>query len=247
MKALKATLLPFLSIGCGGLALSLRFILNSSRDELGLLPNGHICSILAYVLMVLFLVTLGLCVRSLAPMSSYKALFPASQIRATGCALAAIGFLYAGICSIGEGGVVGTIMLVLGILCTLSMSNIALARLAGLTPNGWLHMLPVVFLMGRAVLQVRQWSATIQTAAYIFPLLASIFLMLAAYYHANLNIRKKGRRWFVFSSQAALFFCLGALADNDPVFYLTMAGWMACDLCITTNPQKRNPAQEEQA
>lgn len=242
MKALKATLLPFLSIGCGGLALSMRFILNSSRDELGLLPSGHICAILTYVLAVVFLVALFLCVRQLNPISSYKTLFPASQVRATGCALAAIGFLYSGICALGEGGI-GILMLVLGILCALAMGNMALARLAGAVPNGWLHMLPVVYLMIHSITQVRHWSATVQTTAYIFPLLAAIFLMLTAYYHANLNIRRKGRRWFVFSSQAALFFCCCALADNSPVFYLCMAGWMACDLCITTNPQKRAPQE----
>ena len=245
MKALKATLLPFLSVGCGGLALSLRLILNGSRDELGLLPNSHICAILTYVLAAGFLVVLFLCARGLAPISSYKALFPASQVRATGCALAAIGFLYAGFSNLGEGGWISVIALLLGILSALAMASLSMARLAGATPNSWFQMVPVLYLMVHAILQVRQWSASIQISSYIFPLFAAIFLMLAAYYHASLNIRRKGRRWFVFASQAALFFCCGALADNSPIFYLCMAGWMACDLCITTNPQKRAPQEEQ--
>ena len=245
MKALKATLLPLLSVGCGGLVLSLRIILNRSRDALGLLPDGHICSILSYILTAAFLAVLFLCVRPLKPISSYKVLFPASKLRAVGCGLAAVGFLYSGICAAGD-GTVGIIMLILGILCALAMANTALFRLTGTTPNGWLPMLPVLYLMIHAVMQVRRWSATVQTSAYLFPLLAAVFLILAAYYHASLNIRRKGRRWFLFSSQAALFFCCAAMADNDPVFYLCMAGWMACDLCCLTNPRKREAPQEAQ-
>ena len=161
MKALKATLLPFLSVGCGGLALSLRLILNGSRDELGLLPNSHICAILTYVLAAAFLVVLFLCTRGLAPISSYKALFPASQVRATGCVLAAAGLLYSGISNLGGNGWIGMIALLLGILCALAMTSLSMARLAGATPNGWLQMLPVLQLMIHALLQVRQWSATI--------------------------------------------------------------------------------------
>ena len=77
--------------------------------------------------------------------------------------------------------------------------------------------------------------------------MAGIFLMIAAYYQASLNLRKTGRRWFLFSSQAALFFCCAAAADNDAVFYLLMAGWMACDLCVLTEPRKREQPREEQA
>ena len=229
MKALKATLLPLLSVGCGGLALSLRLILNGSRDELGLLPNSHICAILTYVLAAAFLVVLFLCTRGLAPISSYKALFPASQVRATGCALAAIGVLYAGFSNLGEGGWISVIALLLGILSALAMASLSMARLAGATPNSWFQMVPVLYLMVHAILQVRQWSATVQISSYVFPLFAAIFLMLAAYYHASLNIRRKGRRWFVFSSQAALFFCMMSMGGQSRVFYISMAAWTLLD------------------
>lgn len=245
--SLKANALPVLTLGFGGLALAMRIWLSHSRDALGLLPAAHPAAIISYVLTGLFLVVLFLCVRQLQPVSSYRFLFPASPIRAVGCGLGAVAILYSAIIAVISGGFWGIVTLLLGLISALALANVGLSRWSGVTPKGWLHMLPVVYLIVYVVSQVQSWSATPQAAAFFFPLMGCIFLMLAAFYHASLNVRKQGRRWFVFTSQAAAFFCLGAVCEADPVFFLCMAGWMVCDLCTCANPRKRETPREEQA
>lgn len=245
--SLKANTLSVLTLGFGGLALAMRFWLSHSRDALGLLPAAHPAAIISYVLTGLFLVVLFLGVRPLQPVSSYRFLFPASPIRAVGCGLGAVAILYSAVIAVISGGFWGIVMLLLGLISALCLANVGLSRWSGVTPNGWLQMPPVVYLIIYVVSQVQHWSATPQTSAFFFPLMGCIFLMLAAFYHANLNIRKQGRRWFVFTSQAAAFFCLGAVCEGDAIFFLCMAGWMVCDLCSCSNPRKREAPREEQA
>ena len=66
-RFLKPGILPWFTLGCGGLGLVLRIWLYSGVDHKGLLPVGHLGSALAYILTALVFGVLFLCVRQLNP------------------------------------------------------------------------------------------------------------------------------------------------------------------------------------
>ena len=244
--SLQPSRLPFFTLGASGLAFVLQLWLHGSVNDLALLPTGHISQVLSFILMALFLATLFLFVRKLNPISSYAALYPASPLRGIGSCIGGIGLLYSAISLLPGNGFSGVLGLILGVFSAVALCIIGFCRYTGKQPNGWLHFLPMAYLVLFAILQVAEWSRMPQTASYLYPLLATIFLLLAALYRAKLSIRLENRRWMVFVSQAAVFFCCGALASGHAIFYLCMAAWMSCDCCTLKNLRKREKPQEEQ-
>lgn len=226
----KPAILPWFVLGSGGIGLALRSWLFALTDQKGLLPTGHIADILTYLLAAVVMAVLFLSTRSLASIDRYSDLFPASPVRAAGCALGSAGVLCAALSELSA-DLVSIAVLLLGVCAAAALLYIGYCRLKGLHPAILLFALPTVYLMFHAVLQVRMWSSQTQLSVHFFPLLAAIFLMLTAYHQADLAANVGNCRWFVFYSQAALFFCLLSLNGSSRLFYLGMAGWMGCDLC----------------
>lgn len=245
--SLKPKLLPWLTLGAGGIGLALRVWLFSLRDSKGLLPAGHIADVLTFVLTAAFMAVLFLCVQPLGPISRYSRLFPASPVRAVGCGLGGAGILYAAIRDVSGSGALGIAALVVGIGAAAALAYAAYCRLKGIHPTCLVHALPALYLMLHAVLQVRTWSSETQLSVYFFPLLAVIFLMITAYHYGVLDLKKSSRRWFVFCNQAALFCCCLSFNGNGGLFYMGMAAWMACDLCALSTRPPRHLARQEVA
>lgn len=229
---LKPKVLPWfiLTAGLSGLALRLWYF--TTMDAKGLLSATHPAGILSFVLTALVIAAAFLCIRPLRPMSNHAQLFPASVLRGIGCFAGAAGLLYAAVTEFFSGG--GTLPLVtatIGLIASGCLGIVGFFRLKGLRPSFLFHCATTVFMMLYTVCQCRYWSSEPQLQIFFFPLLGSVLLMLTGYYHAVLDLQKGSRRWFVFCSQTALFFCLLSLNDRNWPFYLCMALWLLLDRC----------------
>lgn len=231
-NSLKPAILPWFTLGCGGLGLALRLWLYASADKKGLLAAGHPAATLLLILTALTLAALFLCVRPLKPIGKYTRLFPPGMGRAVGCAAGALGILAGAIHQYGShGGFIHLFTLIVGVFAAICLGKTGRNRLQGSRPSFLLHTAVTVFFILYAVCNCRVWGAEPQLQEYFFSLLACIFLMLTGYYLSVLDTRKASRRWLVFSNQAALFFCCLSLNGENRMFYLGMLLWLALDLC----------------
>lgn len=243
---LKPAILPWITLGLGGIGLALRMWLFAGADEKGLLPTGHPADILLYVLTAITAAVLFLCCLPLHPITKYTRLFPATVLGAAGCGIGAVGLLYAAIAELFSGnGILGTITCVAGVLATAAMVCLALCRYRGTRPTFLFHGLLTLFFMLYAVCRSRLWGAEPELQRFFFQLLACLLLLATAYQHCVLTVRKSNRRWFVLCNQAALFFCCLSLNAEYKLFYLCMAAWLTLDLCSLHIAQRQAPTPEE--
>ena len=228
----KSTLLPWFTLGAGGIGLALRIWLFSAVDDKGLLPAGHFADIATFVLTAAVMVVLFLCVQPLSPVGKYSKLFPGSLYRTIGCGLGALGILFAAVTALSsQAGILCVAAFVAGLLAAAALGYVALCRFKGIRPSFVSHAVITVFLMLYTVSQCRVWGSEPQMQHYCFQLLGCIFLMLTGYHHTVLDSQKGSRRWFVFFSQAALFCCCLCFSGENRLFYMGMAAWQALDLC----------------
>ena len=249
-KLLKTTNIPLFTLLAGLIGFALRlWLFGAGVDEKGLLIANHPAGVMVWILTALVLVVLALGVRKLTDMPRYSQLFPASKLAAFGCILAAAGILYVNIRELLQvRDAITIVTLILGVVAAVSLLLLGACRWQGKRPVFWLQSAMTVYFMLHLVSQYRLWSSEPQLQVYFFPLLASVFMMLTAYHGAVLDGGKKGsRRWYVFSSQSALFFCCLSLQGTSWPFYLTMALWLGTGLCSLRAPAARAAEGEEES
>lgn len=232
-RYLKPSFLPAVTLIAGAVGLALRvWLMKAGEDAKGLLVTTHPAHILVFVLTALTLAALFLFVRPLNAVKRYCDLFPTSKLSGAGCIAAAIGILLVNLRDRSlRNDMVTNVCLVLGVLAAVCLVAIAFCRFKQRRPACYFHAVVTFFLAAHLVSQYRLWSSEPQLQVYFFPLLSSVFLMLAAYYSAVLDAKKSSRRWFVFCNQSALFFCCVSIYSEIGLFYLTMAFWMFSGLC----------------
>lgn len=235
-------LLPFFTLGAGGIGLVLRIWYFAARDAKGLLPTAHFANTVSYLVFAAALAVIVLCVRQLPDRGRYQKLFPAGYLPAASCVVGAIGIVYACISDAASHETFSGIALVLGLLAAFSLVLIGLLRLKDSRPSVYLYVVLVLFLVVHVLMQVRVWSKETQQTVIFFPLLASLFLMVYTYFRAQLTVRQEGLRSLVFFQQASLLLCCLSLNCQGSLFYLGMAAWLACDLPVM--PQKRSRREE---
>ena len=223
---------PWLPLAAGLIGLILRIWIYSDIDSKGLLPTGHIGITLIFILTALVMAVLFLCVRRFHPDGRCGDCFPRSVAGGLGNLIAALGIA---LFSLLEAAVKieGFLWITFpaGLLAAIALVGCAVARFRGRRPAFFLYVIVCLYLMLHAVSQCRIWGAEPQLFNYCFQLLASIFLLLAAYQYCAVSIDKANCRWLLYTSQAALFFCCLCLNTESSLFYLAMAIWMAADLC----------------
>ena len=223
-------LFPGFPLFTGMLGFGLRCWLFSSVDSNGLLPENHIAGILSLILLALTLAVCLIGVKKAASSESYHSLFPTSALSAIGTAIGALGIGYAAITE-RSSAPMGMLLLILGILSCGALLFAAFCRYKGTCPNCLLYGLVAVYLMLRTLVSCRVWGSETQLQMYLFQLLASVFMMVACYYRAELSIRPGNCRRYVFFSQAAVFCCCLCLPLQDWLFYLSVGLWLAADFC----------------
>ena len=234
--------LPLLTLGAGGLCFALRLWYFASRDAKGLLSSGHLANTLCYLVFAAALALIILCVRKLPNSDRYQRLFPAGILPAIGCAAGAAGILYTCISELAAHATLAGLGLVAGILAAVSLGLIGWMRFQGKRPSLYLFAVLALYLIIHVLIQVREWNKETQQSVIFFPLLASLFLLVCTYFHASLALKQEGVRSFVFFQQATLLLCCISLKGSCTVFYLAMAIWLGCDLCVPKPPRKQ---QEE--
>lgn len=225
-------ILPLFTMGAGGLGLALRLWLFSAIDEKGLLPKGHPADAALYLLCALVIGILFLATRQLTPR---KAAPRAFDILA--CILGCVGLVLTAF-SDHSGGIIrlegtATVVCLLGGAVLLIQ---ALLTAAGKKAPYWLTAILTLSLMVTTVAQCQIWGAVPQLQEFFFPLLASVFLILTAYYKTALLAGQDTSRKLAFFSQCALYFCCLSVNYEQWALYLGMLFWAAAqiDFCIPT-------------
>ena len=225
----RSHILPFFTLGAGGLGFALRLWLFSNLDEKGLLPAKHPANALlflfsAVVLGILFLATRNLEFRSV----NRKAL---RSVNAIACVLGGLGLILSVKVSMGSNTSSLTVpALVLNLAGGLILFFMAFLKVSGKKLPYWLPAALTVVLMVTTITQCQVWGAEPQLQAYFFPLMASVFLILTAYQETAVLVRKSKRSLLAFFSQSAAFFCCLSFNSFHKVFYCGMFLWAALQI-----------------
>ena len=230
-RLLSAKLLPYLSYTAGILcAAGMAALYIAGEDEKGLLPPMHIGWIFACLTGAAGLALLIYLVRDLGGKFRYRQLFAPSAPAAAGTLAAGVGFAVDGVANIfGHGDIYG---ITCGFLCLASafaLLFLARCRFTGQRPVFFIRAVVTVSLMLRLICCFRHWTDP-QLQTYLFPLLSSVFLMLACYHRTTLDAGSGSRKAYVFTSQAAVILSCGAVFSDSWLFYLTAALWMGLDM-----------------
>lgn len=226
------------------------------RDERGLLPEGHIAGILALIfggLVIAAMIAWVFANRSLTPIGSYAKLFPNRILPGIGCLLAAAGVIYSCIWDVLNrpqrmllaNNIILIVTLAFGLLAVVSLVLLSISRFRGQHPTFWLQAAVTIFFMVSLISRYLVWSKESQIQVYLFPLLASVCLMLSAYHGAVLDANKRtNRRLFIFFNRVGFVFCLMSLQAPFWPFYLGMAAWLGTGLC-SLKPGKPQQTESE--
>lgn len=225
-RPFRKPLLPYFTMGAGGLGLALRLWLFSATDEKGLLPAGHIADSALYILTAITLLVLFLAARSLAFRCRSSRLSMTVSYGLGGLGLLACALLTFSAGSVRLTGV-ATAAAVVGCVDLLCM---AFMHGRGKQVPYWLTAILTVVLMLDTVAQCQVWGSLPQLQEYGFPLLASIFLILSAYQSTALAAGKGDPKLLAFFSQGALFLCCLSLNTPHWPMYFGMLFWAAAQL-----------------
>lgn len=229
-RSSKVKIFPWIPLFAGIVGGVLQYWQLSQVDKQGLLPQNHISQILSYVLLAIVVIVCWFGVQNLAPAKTYRELFPPSKIAAIGGLIGAAGLGGAAF-FLPAVGILRYVILVCGLLGAGALVVISCCRFEGGQPNSLLRSVVIVYLIFRTIGACQIWSAKPQWQLYVFPLLASLFLLLACYYRAVLDLQVGNSRRYLFFCQVALFCCCLSVPGEDWLFYLSAGIWLATDFC----------------
>lgn len=226
------SILPYFTMGTGGIGLCLRLWLYSAIDEKGLLPVRHPAGILLYILSALTIGVLFLATRELCHTPYHRNFRRIAET--AGNLLGAVGLLLHALWH-KQGNLVN-------IVCFIGTFLLLLVAFFSSKKKVMPYQLGVaitVVLMVFTVTQCRAWGSIPEIQRYVFPLLASICLILTAYHRTKLAAKQNKRTTLAFFSQCALFLCCLSLNTN-PTLYFGMACWAAVQLFPCYQPKKES-------
>ena len=204
----------------------------TGADASGLLLPGHPAAVMLLILTPIALAVLYLHIRPLAVSAPYGKLFPQSNMAAIGYGVAAIGVLFAGFSELLRfRDTITALTCLASIPSAACLSFAAYCRLKRIRPNPVFSGCVTVFLILHLICQYRGWSSQPQLLNYLFPLLASVFLMTGSYFRASLESGNSCLREFAFFQYGAMFFCCLSLTGARLPFYLAMVVWTATTDC----------------
>lgn len=214
-------------------ALARRALYLSADGRTGLLPYGHAAQLILSLISLLAIAIIVLSCIPLKQANKYLFNFPASPIGAVGFGAAAAGMLVTGIGELILGGDgLATACALLSLPTAGILGFLAHCRFRGQKPSVIFGLGLCIYFMVFLVCRYRVWSANPQLEDYVFPLLASVCLLLASYQTAAFAVDSGSRRLYTAWRLAAGYFCLVSLPNcPSPVFYAAMAIWMFCNPC----------------
>lgn len=246
-KYLRPKYLPLFVVVAGLLGFFLRlWTLGSGPDKEGLYQSQPVAWVLLWILTAVTLGAILFLTAKLKNPGRYGDNFPASPISAAGTALAALALLVTGIQILtSPAGFLSIISGILGLAAAVCLILTAYARYQGKRPAFLTHAVPCLFFALWIFDRCRDWSNQPQISVFLFPLLASICVMLATYQLASFDVELGRRRHSLFWSLAGVYFCMVSLASTDELmFYGCMAIWLLTNLCSLRMLKVRKPQPE---
>ena len=182
-KYLRPQLLPPLTAILGILLLLCRTWLQlGGIDEKGLYISGHTADTISFLLLGIGILGIWLCVRGVSDFAAPKKRFPPSLTGAIGCIAGGVSIVLTGILEKPQQtDIVWLLSLVTGCIACVCLLVIGYGRLKGRKPHYLLHCAVTVYFVVHLVSKYRSWSSEPQLQVFFFPLLAGVFLTLAAY------------------------------------------------------------------
>lgn len=233
-KPIHPKILPYLVLltGVAGFFLRLR-MLGSGPDAEGLYPAMPGLWLGLWITALVTVIAVLLLARRLHVPGSFAENYPASISNAIGCVLAAIGMgSYALPLLGGSTELLTTLTGVTGVVAAVTMLAAAYARFRGTAPHFLCHGAVCLFLGVLIFHSCKQWSNESQLGVFLYPFLAQICIMLAAYQHMRFDVELGDRKKSVFWSLTGAYFCIASVADRkDMLFYGCVAVWLLTDLC----------------
>ena len=227
----KTEVFSLFSVITGVVGLAMQSWLFSTVDNKGLLPANHISAVISFLLLAAVVAVNMLFLRNFKPTGEYDHLFPKSAVSGVGSILTALGFGISAMLPVAS-PVLRIFVRVLGLISVAGLAFGGYCRLQGKHPNCLIYGVVSLFLIFRTLVFCQLWSAQVQVQTFFFPLLASLSLLMVAYYRAAMGANLKNCRQYLLFRQLALFCCLVSIAGGDRLFYLSGAIWMATDYCV---------------
>lgn len=246
-KILRPKNLPLLVLAASVLGLLLRlWTVAGGPDASGLYERRPFVWVLIWIVTALTLGITAVVSARLKNPGKYTDNFPASIPGAIGTAAAALCIMISSALSLMElQGFLDVILCILGLLGGLALVLTAIDRLMGRRPSFLLHALVCLYFALRTFRHCQIWSNEPQLGIFIFPFLASLSVMLAAYQRTCFDVDLGKRRHSLFWSMTAVFFCVLAIPKSgEPLFYICMALWLMTNLCSLRPLNKRKAAPD---
>lgn len=240
-KYLKSKYLPVLVAALGAVGLVLRLELYvSAMDGKNLLIPGHPLELL---LLGLTAAVMGIIVIAGWPLYGslrYSDNFPASPAAAVGSVAAGVGIAVTVLLAQTQPGKLFMLWKVLGLLCGPCLVVAGYRRLQGKRPHFLLHGAVSVFWLLHLICHYQGWSVNPQLQDYLYPLLASVALLMFSYYQTAFAVGSGKRRTLLAVGLAGAYFGIVSLSGSDtPLLYGSCAVWALTNLCSLTPVRRR--------
>ena len=241
--------LPLLCAGLGILTAALRLVQASfGTDAKGLLILWHPLDLLVWAVTAATAIFVVLAVRKLDGSSLYADNFAPGTPAAIGCTALMGGI--AAVVSVAPNIFIRleVIRMYLGLLALPALLWVGACRIRGKKPFFLLHGVVCLFLVIHTVSHYQSWCARPLMQSFFFPMAASIFMTLFAYYQTAFDVELGNRRMLLGVGLLGSFLCLAAAArGEDLMLYLGGAVWMLTNLCsLTPVPKKEEPAPKKE-
>ncbi len=247
-KILKPKFLPLIVAIAGLLGMLLRiWTIGHGADSDGLYERHTLAWVLIWIVTALTLGLVVMITHRLKNPGRYADNFPPSPISAFGCLLAAVGVMLSALELVTTPG--DTLALtagIFGIAAGCGLVVVGICRFRGQKPHFLCHGAVCLFLALKVFYQCKLWSNEPQLGVFLFPFLALICAMLAAYQLAAYDVDLGKRRASLFWSLSGAYFSLLALpGSEDGLLFVGIALWLIANLCSLRPLNKRRSQPEE--
>lgn len=221
--------------------------LGNGRDDNGLFARKPLAWTLLWLLTAATAAAIIFAVRELKNPGTYLKNYPRGWFQGLAATPAALCFLVSGYTQLRDsvGGmipettVVDMVVGIFGLLAGLSLLLGAVHRCMGRKPFFLINGLVCLYLAVRLFNRCQIWSNQPQMSLVVFPLLASVTMMLSSYQRVRFDVDLGNRRFAAFYSLMSVYFCVVAMFSMEqPLFYGMCALWQLTDLC-SMRPLKR--------
>lgn len=242
-RSLTNKILPWLAPVLGLLGMAAMWALFAlGTDERGLLIPFHFSAVAVWLLTAAMAVGLLLMLRNMEDTAGYRRLFPDSRLAALGTLCAAIGILATVVESLtAMDEPIRVVSGLLKIVAGIALIYLAWCRWKNVRGSFLAWAAVTAYMLLRIMFEYRSWSTQPELMRFLFPLLASVSMVLAVYHRTAFCVKMGSRSQFLFFSQFGAFCCLLALPSTPAPFYAGMAIWALTDRCSLKVVKSKSP------